>query len=228
MPVVPRSERPEIRYIMRKIVSVVLIGFLSVTAFGQARDTKATQLLDAVSKKTKTFKSIKADFSYTMENKQANINEVKTGTLLVSGEKYRLTAAGQVIISNGTTLWTYIKESNEVQINDIDAKDDALTPSKLLTSYTENYKSKIIRDRNQTDPNLESVELIPNNVKNFTKAILVVDKVKLQVRRFIIFDKNGNTFTYKVTNYQTDVPVGNADFSFDPKKFPGVEIIDMR
>jgi len=184
--------------------------------------------LDEVSQKTKSHKSIRADFSYTMENIQAKINEVKTGSLLISGEKYRLTAAGQTVICNGKTIWTYINESNEVQINDVDAKEDAMTPSRLLSSYNSNYKSKIIKDKAQSDPAVESIELIPNTVKNFTNAILVVDKNKKQVKSFILFDKNGNTFTYKVTNYQTDIPVTNADFSFEASKFPGVEIIDMR
>ena len=212
---------------MKKGLTVIFM--LSVClAFSQTKDQKASLLLDEVSQKTKSHKSIKADFSYTMENKQAKINEVKTGSLLISGDKYSLTAAGQTIICNGKTIWTYIKESNEVQINDVDDKEDVMTPSKLLSSYNNNYKSKIIKDKAQTDPNFESVELIPNTIKNFTKAILVVDKNKKQVKSFILFDKSGNTFTYKVTNYQTDIPVTNSDFSFEASKFPGVEIIDMR
>jgi outer membrane lipoprotein carrier protein len=212
---------------MNKVLAAIFI-LITCTAFSQNKDLKASLLLDEVSQKTKSFKSIKADFSYTMENKQAKINEVKTGNLLISAEKYRLTAAGQTIICNGKTIWTYIKESNEVQINDVDAKEDAITPTKLLSSYNSNYKSRIIRDKTQTDSNLESVELIPNVVKNFTRAILVVDKNKKQVKSFILFDKSGNTFTYKVTNYQTDIPVTNSDFTFDASKYKGVEIIDMR
>jgi outer membrane lipoprotein carrier protein len=211
---------------MRTIL-ILLLAVSTLSSFAQIKDAKATQLLNEVSQKTKSSKSIKADFSYTMENKQAKISEAKTGTLLVAGEKYKLTASGQTVISDGKTIWTYIKESNEVQINDVDAKEDALTPSRLLSSYS-NYKSKILKDKVQSDPNLESIELIPNVIKNFTKAILIVDKTKKQVKNFVLFDKSGNTFTYKVTNYQTDLPVTNADFSFDKSKFPGVEIIDMR
>jgi outer membrane lipoprotein carrier protein len=212
---------------MKKILIVTFVVLTSI-ASAQVKDAKATALLDEVSLKTKSCKSIKADFSYTMENKQAKINEVKTGSLLIAGEKYKLAAAGQTIICDGKTIWTYIKESNEVQINDVDAKEDALTPSRLLSSYNSNYKSKILKDKSQTDPNLESVELIPNVVKNFTRAVLIVDKTKKQVKSFILNDKSGNTFTYKVTNYQTDIPVTPNDFKFDASKFPGVEVIDMR
>jgi len=203
--------------------------FLSVVpAFSQTKDLKAIALLDEVSAKTKSYKSIRADFSYTMENKQAKINEEKTGTLTLSGDKYRLKTAGQEVICDGKLVWTYLKESNEVQINDLDTKEDALTPSKLLSSYNANYKSKILKDRPSNNPDEVTIELIPNVIKNFIKAILVVDKVKKQVKSFMLFDKSGNTFTYKITKYQTDIPVSASDFTFDKSKFPGVEVNDMR
>jgi outer membrane lipoprotein carrier protein len=212
---------------MKGILTIALI-LISFNSFSQTKDAKATALLDEVSTKTKSYKSIKADFSYKMENKQAKINEEKTGSLILSDDKYRLTIAGQAVICDGKTIWTYIEESNEVQINNLDNKDDALTPSKLLTSYNANYKSKIIKDNNQTDPNIETLELIPNVTKNFTKAIVAIDKTKKQIKIFSLYDKNGNIFTYKISKFQTDIPITAADFSFDKSKFPGVEVIDMR
>ncbi|MCX6248932.1 MAG: outer membrane lipoprotein carrier protein LolA [Bacteroidetes bacterium] len=212
---------------MRNLFIAIMI-IVSVPVFSQTKDAKAIQLLDEVSAKTKSYKSIRAEFSYTMENKQAKINEVKTGTLTLSGDKYSLKAAGQEVICDGKTIWTYLKESNEVQINDLDNKDESLTPSKLLSSYNASYKSKMLKDHSPTDPNEATIELIPNVIKNFTKAVLVVDKVKKQVKNFILYDKNGNVFTYKITKYQTDIPVTAGDFTFDKTKFPGVEVIDMR
>lgn len=213
---------------MKNLTLLSLLIFTALTAFSQSKDKKAADLLDQVSAKTKSYKSIKADFTYTLENKQAKINETKSGTLMLSGDKYKLSAGDQTVISDGKTIWTYIKESNEVQVNDLDAKDESMTPSKLLTSYNSNFKSKIVRDKNQTDPNVETIELTPNSTKNFNRAMLLVDKNKKQVKSFTLFDKNGNVFTYKITKYQTDVPVTAADFSFDAKKYPGVEVIDMR
>jgi outer membrane lipoprotein-sorting protein len=198
---------------------------ISLNGFSQGKDPKAIALLEEVSAKAKASKSIKVDFSFTMENTKAKINEEKTGSLLVSGDKYKMSAAGQTIMCDGKTVWTYIKESNEVQVNALEAQDDAMTPSKLLTSYNSNYKSKIIKS---TDPAIESIELIPNTIKNITKAILGVDKAKKQVTSFKLFDKSGNIFTYKIKTYQTNTPVTTADFSFDAAKFPGVEVIDMR
>lgn len=208
-----------------KAILAVTALLIACMTFGQGRDAKATALLAEVSRKAKACKSIKTDFSYTMENTKAGINEEKTGTLLISGDKYRMTAAGQTVICDGKTIWTYIKESNEVQINALENKDDALTPSKLLTSYNANYKSKIVKS---SDPAIENVELIPNAGKNITRAILGIEKATKQVKSFTLFDKSGNTFRYRIKSYVTDTPVTDADFSFDKKRYPGVEVIDMR
>lgn len=208
-----------------KAILIVLFVFSTSLTFPQ---TKGTSLLDEVSAKAKSSKSIKAEFTYSMENKQAKLNESKSGSLLVSGDKYKLTLAGQQVFCDGKTIWTFIKESNEVQINTFDHNEDALTPSKLLSSYNTDYKAKPLRDKAGSDPNTESFELTPNNSKNFVKAILVIDKTKKQVKSFSLFDKNGNTFTYKVIKFQTDLPVTAAEFTFEPANYPGVEIIDMR
>jgi len=209
---------------MKKILITIFL-LLTFLSFSQ---TKVPSLLDEVSAKAKSSKSIKAEFTYSMENKQAKLNESKSGSLLVSGDKYKLMLAGQQVFCDGKTIWTFIKESNEVQINTLEHNEEALTPSKLLSSYNTDYKSKPLRDKPNSDPNTESFELTPNNSKNFIKAILVVDKIKKQVKSFSLFDKNGNTFTYKVTKFQTDLPVTPADFTFEPANYPGVEIIDMR
>ena len=162
-----------------------------------------------------------------MENTKAKINEQKQGTLLLSGDKYRMEASGQTVICDGKTIWTFMPETNEVQVNSLDNKDEALTPSKLLSNYNTNFKSKLLNDKN-TDPGTVKIELVPNTIKNYNRAVLSVDKSKLQVKSFVIYDKNGNIFTYTITRFQTDMPLGAADFTFDAKKFPGVEVIDMR
>jgi len=210
---------------MQKLI-ILFLTLAFINAYSQ-KDQKASELLDQVSSKTKAYKSIKADFSYKMENAKAKINEEKTGSLLLSGDKYRMQASGQTVICDGKTIWTFMPESNEVQVNSLDNKDEALTPSKLLSNYNTNFKSKILSDKN-TDPNTVKVELVPNTIKNYNRAILVLDKTKLQVKSFIIYDKSGNIFTYTINRFQTDLPVSPTDFTFDPKKFPGVEVIDMR
>lgn len=196
-------------------------------AYSQGKDIKSSELLDEVSSKVKSHKSVKVDFTYSMINVKAKVHEEKTGNLILSGDKFRISVAGRIIFNDGNAIWTYIESSNEVQIHSLEDSDDAMTPSKLLTSYNSNYKSKIIKEKNQ-DPNVELIELIPIKQKNIVKAILGIDKAKKQVKSFSLFDKSGSIYTYKINKYQTDAPLQPNDFIFDASKHPGVDIEDMR
>ena len=88
---------------MKSILTSLLI-ITTFPAFSQAKDPKASALLEEVSKKAKSYKSIKVDLSYSMVNTKAKINEEKTVTLLVSGDKYRMSEAGQTVICDGKTI----------------------------------------------------------------------------------------------------------------------------
>ncbi|MBM3403842.1 MAG: outer membrane lipoprotein carrier protein LolA [Bacteroidetes bacterium] len=204
------------------LIPLVAISQMVVLA---QKDSKATALLDQVSKKTKSFKTLKVEFSYNMENKQAKIKESKKGTLLLQGDKYKLDIAGQIVICDGKTVWTYIKDANEVHINEVGTDEDAFTPSRLLSSYNQNYKSKMVKAKNEGEA---SVELIPLKGKNYTKVILTVDKEQLQVKRFIIYDKVGNVFSYVITKFSPNPSLNVNEFTFNKADYPDAEIIDMR
>ena len=211
---------------MKQLLGIILtISCLNLFA---QKDDKATTLLEEASNKTKSYSSIKADFSYSMDNKAAKIHETKTGTLLVSGQKYKVNVAGQEVFCDGQTVWTYIGESNEVQVNEMDTRKEAITPTNILTSYNTNYQSRIIQDNDEADPTLEAVELIPFTQGNYEKVIVIIDKKLKQIKSFKIFDRNGNIFTYKVNRFLTDVPVKPSDFVFNEDDHDNVEVIDMR
>ena len=52
----------------RKAILTILLVFSTILAFNQSKDIKASTLLEEVSKKLKSYKSIKVDISYSMEN----------------------------------------------------------------------------------------------------------------------------------------------------------------
>jgi len=214
------------------IISLSILIFLTasaVIASGQSRDKQASQILDEVTEKAKTHNSISIDFSYQMENPDANINEITTGTALMSGDSYRLEIAGQTIISNGETIWTVITDAEEVQINDATNGGDTFTPTNLLTSYTEDYKSKLMPEITQLHgKSVYALELTPNDKKSFERVNIYVDKDKMELYQMEIFDQNQSKYTYKITRYETEVELDENAFVFTEDEFPGFYLIDMR
>jgi outer membrane lipoprotein-sorting protein len=209
---------------MKNLLIIAIFIAYSITGFAQ-NDSKATVILNEVSAKTKSFKTIKIDFTYAMDNTKEKIHDKFKGTLLSKGDKYKLTAAGQDVISDGKIIWTYLKDANEVQINNAGEDDDSFTPTKLLSGYNKDYKSKFIEEKG----NDQVIELYPlKKGKSFTKVRLTIDKTKKQVSRFVIYDRNGSTFSYIVDKFITDQAIADALFTFNKADYPGVEVNDMR
>lgn len=209
---------------MKRLFVSILFITTSILTFAQS-DKKAMAILDEVSNKTLAYKSIKIDFTYAMDNEKQKIHDKFNGTLTSKGNKYKLTAAGQTIFCDGKTVWTYLKDAKEVQINDVGDDEDSFTPNKMLSNYNKDYKSKFISEKG----NEQLIELYPiKKGKSMTKIRLSIDKTKKQVTKFVMYDKSGSTFSYIVTKFTTDQPVSDNVFIFNKSDYPGVEINDMR
>ncbi len=215
---------------MRIITNIILAALIIIGqhTFAQAKKT-SEEILKQVSEKTKSFSTIKISFTYNMDNPSAKVHETESGVLLVKGDQYKLEIAGQKVISDGKTSWTYISEANEVQINTVENDENALTLTNLLSSYTENYKSRLVNEITKDGRALFVIELKPIATdKSFTEVELQIDKELYRIARIAIKDKSGNTFSYLVNKFETNVAVKDTDFTFNAKDYPGVEVIDMR
>jgi outer membrane lipoprotein carrier protein len=205
------------------LMTVALIVPSILTA--QTAEKKALALLDDVTAKMKGYKTMKLDFTYSMINKGQKINESFKGSLLAKGDKYKLNISDQQIFCDGKTAWTYQKDANEVQINEVTGDEDSFTPTKFMTSYNNNYKSKLISDKG----NLQVIEMSPlKGRKKFTKVNLTLDKDAKQIKSMQVYDKNGGIFTYNIENFTTNQPIADTEFTFKASNYPKVEVVDMR
>ncbi len=213
---------------MRTIALLLIFSLISYTASAQQQDKKAKTILDKVTKKTESYKSMKIDFTYTMENKSADINESKEGTITLLGDKFRLKIASQLVISDGETVWTYLADVEEVQVNSVEEDDESINLNKILTSYSENYKSRFIKSTQEDGINVQIIDLVPNEGKSYFKVRLVINEAKAQIIKSTIYDKNGSTYTYKIIKFLANPDVSEKDFTFNAAEHPDVEVIDMR
>ena len=189
---------------------------------------KADDILEKLSNKTNSYKNIKASFAYKMVNLEAEIDETTNGTLLVDGNKYHLNIAGQEVICDGETLWTYLVDSEEVQINEV-SEEDGFSPSKLLSSYNDDYTAKMEEDKIENGVTFYQLHLKPKDKNsNFDYVVLYVNKELLQLSEFIMHDFDDNVFSYEIKQFVTDGEIPTDSFTFDTAKYPNVEVIDIR
>lgn len=222
---------------LKQIVTLIVvfsIGTLNlyaqVSKANGKSDPDAKKVLDAVSAKFKTFKSVKANFTLKIENAAGKVQGTKTGTVLMKGLKYRVTITGQDIFCDGSTIWTYDMAAKEVQVADLDNSSGSITPQKLFTNfYDKDFLFLLNDDIKRNGKTYQVIELTPiDKTKPFFKVLLEVDKATKIIMATRVFEKNGNRYLYAINNIVTTTVIPDDSFVFNPKKFPGVEVIDLR
>ena len=213
---------------MKKITTIALLILISLGVQAQG-DKKAKDILSGVSSKYRSYKSMKADFSYTLENPTAKIKETQSGSIVLSGAKYRLAIAGQEVICDSKTIWTYMKEAKEVQVNTVDPTEGGIKPNEIFTMYEKGFLYKFVDEKKVAGKLQQNIELTPTDKsKNFFKIKLTVDEASKQIVKSVIFEKTGNRYTYAIKEFTPNYAVNAGTFMFDVKKYPGVEVVDLR
>jgi len=211
---------------MRTLLISLTILF-SVSLYSQS-EKDAEKLLEDVINHTSSYNNFKANLSYTMVNVDMDIDEKKSGLIFVEGDKYRIEMEGQVIISDGKTIWTYLEDSEEVMVSDVDDSDGSISPTQILTKYNDSYKAKFGTDKKYKNSSLKEICLKPNDKNNFEKMSVIVNANKLSLESFSVYDVNGNVFTYHIIDLQSNIDLPANTFNFDYAQYPDVEVIDMR
>jgi outer membrane lipoprotein-sorting protein len=210
----------------KKLTIIALVAIGSITTLNAQNDPKAKAILDELSKKTKAYTSIKAEFSFTVEKKDKT-KETQVGKIEVKGAKYKLIIPGHEIYSDGKTVWDYIKDANEVQIKDVEVGgDENLNPSNIFTIYEKGYKYKF----DSEDATKQIVSLFPENPdkKKFHTVKLIIDKVKKQITQVKMMMKDGSTHTYEIKSFATNTEMPDTNFVFNTKAHPGISVEDLR
>ena len=213
---------------MKKLVFGALLMFLGATSYAQY-DPKALETLEAMSKKYKVLTSFEATLTSALTNESEGVKEEFKGKIIVKGEKFRLSLEDQEIINNGTTVWTYLPSAKEVNIDNYDPGSDDINPVKIFEMYKKGFKYLYIADKTEAGVVLEEIDLVPEkkDAQYFKIKMMIVKKDK-SIQSWTMFDKSGNRYKYSITRFTPNVKLDDSLFTFDIKKYPGIEVIDLR
>lgn len=219
-----------------KYLMIILWTMSSVNGYAKtiqdqpprAFEEKGSELLRKASEKLRAFSTVKIEFSYIMENPNQDIREEMTGTLVSKGDKYNMSVGGNVFISDGTTVWAYMEDLDEVHINLVENSDGALTPTSILEEFDSQYKATFIRQEQQQGQLVDIIDLVPNAPQVFFKYRVALDARTNNMVSATAHDRHGGTYTYTINKFETNTPVADSQFSFSESAYPDVEVIDLR
>jgi outer membrane lipoprotein-sorting protein len=215
---------------MKKIISLLMLAGLLFSVSAQAQDAKAKTILDKVSAKFKKAKTMKANFSLSIHDASGKARSMKKGTFLMKGNRYKIDLGAQQIICDAKSVWTYMPANKEVQVSTFNPDEQTISPAKLFSgSYTKEYKYAYSGQRTIAGKKVDVIELTPNeHGKSFSRVLLYVDPTASMITGGQIYEKNGGSYTYSISNVKSNTTMSDSEFTFSADAHQGGEVIDLR
>ena len=227
----------------KKYYLLALLSCITHLAWAGPAYEMAADLLDRIGES----KNFQATFTYhTQTDQEEPPKEKLIGSITVQGPQYRLSMGGQEIVSDGTTVWNYLPDANEVQINAYDPEQGASIPWLLFTNWRQNYEfhdlsvQNIYSKRggyykcdNGTYDIYHTVTIVAKDPENTIRKLAIMGNrdtmlVRLDIKRLEVLDSNKNRHCFSITKFKTDLALDDAFFKFIPENYADIEVIDMR
>lgn len=225
---------------MKKIMSLTVMLFIGLSVFAQidkalidkakareASDPAATKILDAVNKKYESLDAMQVDFKLTIKGED---ELEQSGKVYLKGDQYRMELDNEDVISNGKTVWFHLKDSEEVQINNPDSNgEDFLSPTNMINVYRDDMIGEKMDDGKINGRTVHRIRIKPREShEEITKMHVSIDRKTKALSEIIVFTRYAGKYIFEFDNLVENPKLSDTLFNFDPAKFPGIHVEDLR
>lgn len=198
---------------MKKLTIMLMLMLVCNAMTGQT----AKSVLDKVAAVINNKGGISANF--TMSGKQGGTS----GTIAVKGQKFHAATPQAIVWFNGKTMWTYMKQNEEVNVSNPSAKEiQAINPYNVVGMYRNGYTYTMKTVGKSYQITLKATD----KKRKVQEMVLLVNKsdyVLSQVKM-----RQGTTWsTINITNFKKS-NLSDKVFSFNAKDYPKAEVVDLR
>lgn len=204
-----------------------IICLFLLCAFVQAADKETEKLLDKVQKTYEKLDNVCADFSQTFFWKLTGERQVVTGHICAKGgDKFKIETPEQLIVTDGSVLWTLNKMNNQVIIDRAEnAANDNPFIKNFMQKYIAEYDARTLQD--QSDNQSTCILLSSKSGEHFVPQLwLWVDNKSNLINKIVQQDINDNTTTFEMSKIDLNIKLAGSDFKF--KSPENADVIDMR
>ena len=201
---------------------IACIAFLFAAQAVNAQNN-AEAIIRLLVNQLKSHKNMEMTFNYQFSPDGKTLGESEKGHAWLQGEAYKVEMSDQQTISDGTTIWTYFVDAEEVMVSNASEGSDN-TPLKVLTSLDESYVATLA---GIDAKGIATVELA-NPAGQYKRVTLKINTKKVELKSAVIYFEDGNKLVIEVEEMKFDQELGDKFFTFDTKKHPNVDVIDMR
>ncbi len=223
----------------KKIINNISKGLLFVllmtgtfSLLAQVKDPEAEKILEEFKDKTQSYPAIKANFKMSIIDLKEETEASYQGEFILKDPKYIMKMNNMEIYFDGKTLWNYLADEEEVNINTPDQntedQDFFENPSLFFSDYRKGFYYKLINKEEHDGKTYAIIDLYPNDLnKPYSRIRIYINKDSLELFSARYFGKNGIHYQLEINNYDFSQVEDNI-FQFDPSCYPNIEVIDLR
>lgn len=202
---------------------LLAIAMLFSIGWANAQESGAAEaLIKEMAAKYKSYNSFFVKFKLTIDIPEESMDQYQEGEVHIADQKFRLDLGPQVILTDGKTTCTYMKDIKELQITDFEMDEEIMSPAELFTTYNEDFLYRL----GESQSNRSTIEATPKDKsKSFFKVVVSVD-TKLAVDHIKVFERNGTRYTYQVKELKTNPELPEDYFVCDQRNFPDAEVVE--
>ena len=197
-----------------------------VTNLWSQNSAKAQKLLELASNQMESYKNIKFEFSYVLNNRIEQINQESSGKVIVANDKYKLNFLDAIQLFDGEVLYTIVPENEEITVTKPQEEDDfGINPRELLQFYKEGYDYHWDIIQKVKGKNIQFVKLIPTQDNMDIQSLLVgIDTQQKHIYKLIEVGENGTVTTLTINNISVDNSLPANFFVFNEASYPNYYI----
>lgn len=214
---------------MKKNYSYISRIGLAVMLFITSLTVSAQSAMSVLDRAAKTFTSaggIRANFTFHNYSSGKSSGGA-SGTIYISGNKYKVVVPQMTTWFNGKTQWAYVKANNEVNVSN-PSTSEQLNPYTFVHLYKSGYKAAFGKTTKSAGRPVYEIHLTATGRKPISEAWLTIDRetyVPLCIR---VRQNSRNWMAIYLRGFKTRQNYNASFFQFNPKHYPKAEVIDLR
>jgi chaperone LolA len=206
-----------------KTKNIIACLFLLFVTQAVTAQNNAEALIRVLVNQVKSHQNMEMKFSYQISPDEKTLIDALKGKAWLQGEAYKIELAEQQTISDGKTIWSYLVDDEEVLVSNATEGTDN-TPLKLLTSLDKNYAATLTNIDAQGNAVIE----LANPKGQYKRITLKINAKKTELKNVDIYMEDGSKVMITIEEMKFDQQLDDKFFTFDAKKHPNVDVIDMR
>ncbi|MDE5940919.1 MAG: outer membrane lipoprotein carrier protein LolA [Muribaculaceae bacterium] len=148
-----------------------------------------------------------------------------SGEILLSGNRFKLVTPALTTWYDGKTQWAYSPAAMEVNVSEPTSDElSQINPFEILNAMQKSFSPRRLASSNNED----KIELTPKQKGEYSRIVISFNSATLYPTQIVFTGTDKSVTIISLSSVKAVKAVPADTFRFNPRLYPGVEIIDLR